>query len=151
MSAANQKHIYSYLLFLCLVVLLPLVSAQPNCSNYYSELNLPEECNYQNSTCSFSSLTNASLIINNTGPDQFGLCLNLPSFSVEMVGIDLFELSVYIYGKSISCNSGYFFISNADLVLIAEESITLNNASLSAKLVWLESDTIEIWNATIMK
>lgn len=65
MLIAYPKSLSTYILLLFLAA---IGTSQPNCSNYYAETNLPEDCNIQNATCSFTSLSNASLISNNTSP-----------------------------------------------------------------------------------
>lgn len=74
----REKNILSAFLLLSLASLITLSSSQLNCSNYYNSANLPSKCSTDNLTCYFPSLSNSSLIINDTNPGQYGICIDLP-------------------------------------------------------------------------
>ena len=85
-----------------LITLIISISAQLSCTNYYSQSNLPSQC-YSNSTCVFPPLSNSTLFVNTTIDSVFGLCIDLPAYTITIEpGIDMLNESVYINCSSIS-------------------------------------------------
>jgi len=71
----------------CAIILIATLlihtSAQLSCSNLYNQDNLPPQC-YNNNTCIFPPFSNTSLIINTTTDNLFGLCIDLPAYTITI-------------------------------------------------------------------
>jgi hypothetical protein len=147
----NGPSSLSVLLLTLASLLLHKADCQLNCSNYYSSLNLPENCNPSSLICNFDALTNSSLVQNDTLSGQYELCLDLSAFIVNIEGSDSASGPIYVNAKNIAFISGYTFVSEDDLVLVAEEGIVATNTTLSGGMIWMEALEVDLINATIDK
>ena len=83
----NLRRAASIVLYLS-VVLASTVSLEVNCSNYYTFSDLPDYCDGLLGECHFPPIINTSLIVNQPGIGEYGLCLDLQGFNVTISGDD---------------------------------------------------------------
>jgi hypothetical protein len=120
-----------------------------NCSNYYSEANLPSECDSTSKTCIFPPISNTTLISNKTDLEEYGLCLDTGEYTIVLMGgNDRLSVAIYVTAFSVIISQGYNLLTSSNVVLLSN-NISISGAVITAPMLWMEAQNIELIDSNI--